>query len=326
MANAANARGAAQKALEETKKQVKARQDRLKYFTDQLEKEKTRLANANFINNSNGGEETRALGNILGTGQAVPQDVGRIKANIKKLEDQLKDELKKVDPEAEKNAQQKLAEAEAQLNAAKARQKTVELQNETAAKQARWKLDEIQESADEEARKKRAEERRKEQEQIKKEQIGAQRDELERNKKNAQQAGKDRLEAAEKASKEEQKRQQRGMASDRRHHDGLFGAYEYQLDENGGIKNFRDWQRAGRYAERADRDARRNDPAERKFAQLERKDMAGKKLTERERAFMEDYRRFQEARMAPLTIKKLTKTIQEKVDAIDKKLKDLGAK
>lgn len=142
VANAANARGAAQKALEETKKQVKARQDRLKYFTDQLEKEKTRLANANFINNSNGGGETRALGGILGTGQAVRIDEGAIKANIKKLEDQLKAELKKADPEAENSARQKLAEAEAQLNAAKARQKTVERQNNVAAKEAGRKLEE----------------------------------------------------------------------------------------------------------------------------------------------------------------------------------------
>lgn len=125
---------------------------------------------------------------------------------------------------------------------------------------------------------------------------------------------------------EEQKMQRRGMESDARRHNGLFGAYAYSLDENGNINTFRDWKRAGRYAERADRDAKRNDPAQKKFDRLYMKDMAGKNLTQREREFLEDYRRFQEARAAPLTIKKLTKTIQEKVDAIDKKLKDLGAK
>lgn len=43
-------------------------------------------------------------------------------------------------------------------------------------------------------------------------------------------------------------RTRKGMETDHKNHNGLFGPYRYHLDENGNISNFTDWDRANRYA------------------------------------------------------------------------------
>lgn len=109
-ANAANLRGAARKVLEETNKLVETRNDKLEYITAQLEKEKTRLAAAEFV----------LLGGVPCERHVPGWEPGRIKANIKKLEDLLDGERMKADSEAVHRAEKTLANANALFNEAKA--------------------------------------------------------------------------------------------------------------------------------------------------------------------------------------------------------------
>lgn len=68
----------------------------------------------------------------------------------------------------------------------------------------------------------------------------------------------DRQIAAQEAYIEEVKalkdRAQKGMGADAAHTNGIFGPYDYQTGADGSISDFEDWQRAQRFAGRADRD------------------------------------------------------------------------
>lgn len=86
-----------------------------------------------------------------------------------------------------------------------------------------------------------------------------------------------------KAVEEAQRRTQSGMGADQQHTNGSFGPYRYHTDPNGNINDFEDYQRAQRFAGRAERDQANTDQRNARFdRELDR--LNGKdKLTDSER-------------------------------------------
>lgn len=84
-----------------------------------------------------------------------------------------------------------------------------------------------------------------------------------------------------------QDRTRAGMAKDREKHQGISGrGFNYETDENGNVADLAGWDRAQRYAARADRDAQRANRAaaanEREYDKLRNKLENGDKLTDQE--------------------------------------------
>jgi len=128
----------------------------------------------------------------------------------------------------------------------------------------------------------------------------------------------------------------RGMRADAEHTNGVFGPYQYSVDENGNIDNFIDFQRSKRFAERGARDdqraARRDDAWESRMEKLQRKDAS--QLTDSERrklADWDDYKK-QKTEESELdrAINKIVgadnKSLSDLYDTIDSAVKDLGLK
>ena len=98
-----------------------------------------------------------------------------------------------------------------------------------------------------------------------------------------------------------QKRTQSGMAADQKYHSGISGGgYTYSTDANGNADNFIDWERAQRYAGRAEREAergeRRNASAQKRYDDLKAKRDRGDKLSDRERDYLDNYEAFSSQR------------------------------
>lgn len=132
-----------------------------------------------------------------------------------------------------------------------------------------------------------------------------------------------------------------GVAKDLEVHQGISGGgYDYSLGADGTPDNFIDWQRARRYGERADRDAertaRRNDSADRRYSDLADKMGRGGKLSDSERAFMDDYEQYVAGKNAadfdPIvqgiigSQKKTLSDLHTEMDEIKTKLNNLGLK
>ena len=84
-----------------------------------------------------------------------------------------------------------------------------------------------------------------------------------------------------------QQRTRTGMAADQQYHKGIGGeGYKYQLDERGLPASMTDWDRANRYAQRAERDAKKADRAasrnQKDYDKLRDKLENGERLTDEE--------------------------------------------
>ena len=113
-------------------------------------------------------------------------------------------------------------------------------------------------------------------------------------------------------------RASKGMAADRKHHNGLFGEYQYQTNEKGVIDNFTDWERAQRYAGRAERDARtqqkRADAADKRMEDIGSLLRAGKYVSEGDRRRYNKWRQFREERDGEERRQKQIEALQKKRD------------
>ena len=91
-----------------------------------------------------------------------------------------------------------------------------------------------------------------------------------------------------------------GVETDARVKNGTFGTYQYRLDGNGNPDNFIDWQRAMRFAERAERDRatreKRDSAFQKKMQDLQDKlDKRGEKaLTDREKEALKRWNEYQD--------------------------------
>ena len=126
--------------------------------------------------------------------------------------------------------QKEAAEAKAE-----AERKAAEKLNAERAEMGRQFVEQY-EASQKEARKKEAEERLAEEQKKAKEQQKKIGDTIQRLLREILDIEKDR------------ERTRKGMETDHKNHNGLFGPYQYGLDENGNISNFTDWNRADRYA------------------------------------------------------------------------------
>jgi hypothetical protein len=122
----------------------------------------------------------------------------------------------------------------------------------------------------------------------------------------------------------------RGQAADAKHTNGLFGLYEYGGRANGG-ENFTDWQRAQRFAQWGDRDAqkaaRRDAAAQRRYDRLAEEQSRGRKLSDRDRGFMRDFEAFQDQKNGAANLQQQLEKAQQARDKlqqeIDKTLKSI---
>lgn len=91
-----------------------------------------------------------------------------------------------------------------------------------------------------------------------------------------------------------------GVETDARVKNGTFGTYQYRLDGNGNPDNFIDWQRAMRFAERAERDRaareKRDSAFQKKMQDLQDKlDKRGEKaLSDREKEALKRWNEYQD--------------------------------
>ena len=133
-----------------------------------------------------------------------------------------------------------------------------------------------------------------------------------------------------KKAKEGIERTGRGQASDAKHTNGLFGPYEYGGRANGG-ENYTDWQRAQRFAGRADRDAekaaRRDAAAQKRYDRLSEERSKGRRLSDRDRGFMRDFEAFQDQKNGAENLQQQLEKAQQARDKlqqdIDKTLKSI---
>ena len=122
----------------------------------------------------------------------------------------------------------------------------------------------------------------------------------------------------------------RGQAADAAHTTGVFGPYQYGGRANGG-ENFTDWQRAQRFAERGDRDAekaaRRDAAAQRRYDRLAEERSRGRRLSDRDRGFMRDFEAFQDQKNGAENLQQQLEKAQQARDKlqqdIDKTLKSI---
>ena len=113
----------------------------------------------------------------------------------------------------------------------------------------------------------------------------------------------------------------RGQAADAAHTTGVFGPYQYGGRANGG-ENFTDWQRAQRFAERGDRDAekaaRRDAAAQRRYDRLSEERSKGRRLSDRDRGFMRDFEAFQDQKNGAANLQQKLEAAQKARDQIQK--------
>lgn len=121
-----------------------------------------------------------------------------------------------------------------------------------------------------------------------------------------------------------------GIETDGRVKNGLFGNYQYRLDENGNPDNFIDWQRAMRFAERAERDRKtreRRDAAYQKRMQAlqDKLDKRGEKaLTDREKEALKRWNAFMDQKNGRQKREAEIKQKQLEIDNVRKQMaKDL---
>ena len=122
----------------------------------------------------------------------------------------------------------------------------------------------------------------------------------------------------------------RGQAADAAHTTGVFGPYQYGGRANGG-ENFTDWQRAQRFAERGDRDAekaaRRDAAAQKRYDRLSEERSKGRRLSDRDRGFMRDFEAFQDQKNGAENLQQQLEKAQQARDKlqqdIDKTLKSI---
>ena len=122
----------------------------------------------------------------------------------------------------------------------------------------------------------------------------------------------------------------RGQAADASHTTGVFGPYQYGGRANGG-ENFTDWQRAQRFAERGDRDAekaaRRDAAAQKRYDRLSEERSKGRRLSDRDRGFMRDFEAFQDQKNGAENLQQQLEKAQQARDKlqqdIDKTLKSI---
>ena len=133
-----------------------------------------------------------------------------------------------------------------------------------------------------------------------------------------------------------------GMATDQAVHRGISGqGYTYQVGANGTPDNFIDFQRAQRYGERAERNAAnaaaRNDSSARKYDRLLDDAISGKKISDRDQKFMDDYESFMDSQRTESewqqaiddlkgAQKKTLTHIDEDIQELKNKLEELGLK
>jgi hypothetical protein len=133
-----------------------------------------------------------------------------------------------------------------------------------------------------------------------------------------------------------------GMATDQLVHRGISGqGYTYQVGVNGTPDNFIDYQRAQRYGGRAERDAAsaaaRNDAAAKRYDRLLEDSILGKKVSDRDQQFMDDYEAFQDSQRTESewqqaidnlkgAQKKTLSDLDQQMDDIKTKMKELGLK
>lgn len=133
----------------------------------------------------------------------------------------------------------------------------------------------------------------------------------------------DALTARLKQAKEGIERTGRGQAADAAHTSGLFGPYQYGGRANGG-ENFTDWQRAQRFAEWGDRDAqkaaRRDAAAQRRYDRLAEERSRGRKLSDRDRGFMRDFEAFQDQKNGAANLQQKLEAAQKARDALQKEI------
>ncbi len=115
----------------------------------------------------------------------------------------------------------------------------------------------------------------------------------------------------------------RGQAADASHTTGVFGPYQYGGRANGG-ENFTDWQRAQRFAERGDRDAqkaaRRDAAAQKRYDRLSEERSKGRRLSDRDRGFMRDFEAFQDQKNGAENLQQQLEKAQQKRDALQKEI------
>lgn len=133
-----------------------------------------------------------------------------------------------------------------------------------------------------------------------------------------------------------------GMATDQAVHRGISGqGYTYQVGANGTPDNFIDFQRAQRYGERAERNAAnaaaRNDSSARKYDRLLDDAIAGKKISDRDQKFMDDYESFMDSQRTESewqqaiddlkgSQKKTLSDLDKQIEDVKNKLEELGLK
>ena len=133
----------------------------------------------------------------------------------------------------------------------------------------------------------------------------------------------DALTARLKNAKEGIERTGRGQAADAAHTSGLFGPYQYGGRANGG-ENFTDWQRAQRFAEWGDRDAqkaaRRDAAAQRRYDRRAEERSRGRKLSDRDRGFMRDFEACQDQKNGAANLQQKLEAAQKARDALQKEI------
>ena len=133
----------------------------------------------------------------------------------------------------------------------------------------------------------------------------------------------DALTARLKKAKEGIERTGRGQTADAAHTTGLFGPYQYGGRANGG-ENFTDWQRAQRFAEWGDRDAqkaaRRDAAAQRRYDRLSQDRRRGRRLSDRDKGFMRDWEAFQDQKGGAEALQQKLEAAQKARDQLQKEI------
>lgn len=218
--------------------------------------------------------------------------------------------------EIEQGAQEDLAKLKEEIAQQDAAEKAEEAKRQNAERKRRRERDKEEKKAQqqrkrdaEKARKDREAAEKKERQQIAKAEIeGVQEDN-----RREQRRFRDRIKQLNKEIEDIEKRQQntqQGMFTDALYHNGVFGPYRYNLDKNGRIDNFTDWERAQRYFERFERDQRTRDK------RRERDDAKWEKLLER----------FEKGeKLDDNTLKRLNKWLKfrDERDGIEKRRKEI---
>ena len=133
----------------------------------------------------------------------------------------------------------------------------------------------------------------------------------------------ERYKAQLKKVEEERNRSERGREADARHKTGIFGPYNYGGRANGG-EDFTDWQRAQRFAERADRDAekaaRRDARAQSRYDRIMDDLVKGKKVSDADRKFSDDFKKFQDQKDNAKNMRDALEAAQKERDSLQKEM------